>query len=276
MKKVLFVCLIMLLPVSAWAGMSCLTQTEMADITGRMGVSIAIVDSQQDMSIASLTWGDVNYGNRYVAGQTVSIAPGYINIGQIGIIKNTTTLNGLSTPIGIVADPLKIDVMSIPNVSASQPFVWMANRTAVVITLPDMVQTIDEISIGSISLDNAVASIGVQTVLQNGAASSTTATATFGGSHGNVSNFFAYLNSGGQYAYVNNSTAVNSHQLGQIYIRGFKQIGYSHLEGYDANGSLPVSQRPGQIIIFAHNASGEPVVTGGGGGGGGGSITVHW
>jgi hypothetical protein len=258
MKKLLVILAIVLLPLSAFAGMSAITDSEMSAVTGQMGVSIAIVDQQQDLSLASLTWGDVNYGNRFVAGQTVSIAPGYINIGQIGIIKNTTTLNGLSSPIGVVADPLKIDVATFGPTGATNPFVALNNKTAVVISLSDSVQTIDEISIGSISLDSTVASIGVQAVLQNGAVSSTTATATFGGVHGNVSNFFAYLNSGGQYQYVNNSDAVNSHQLGQIYIRGFKQIGYSHLEGYNsANGSLFVARRPGYIAIWAHDQAGN-------------------
>jgi hypothetical protein len=266
MKKILAIGLMILLPVAAWAGMSSLAETDLAEITGTMGVSITIVDWQQDLSIASLTWGDVNTGSRWVAGQAVNMSPGYININNIAINKNTMTLNAVTAPNGVYADPIKIDVVSLGQPSATQPFVFMADRTAVIISLPDMLQTIDSISLGSISLDTAPATV------QTWAASA--------GSNGQrgSSAFYNALNQGGQYYYVNTTVVANSHQLGQLYIQGFKQITYSHLEGYDTNGSLPVSQRPGEIIIFAHNAAGGPTVSGGGGGGGGGggSITVSW
>jgi hypothetical protein len=245
MKKLLVILAIVLLPLSAFAGMSAITDSEMSAVTGQMGVSIAIVDQQQDLSLAALTWGDVNTGTRWVAGQATSMSPGYININDIAINKNTTTLNGVTGSNGVWADPLKIDVASLGPVGANQPFAALANKTAVIISLSDSVQTIDSISIGSITLDTAVATISV----------------TAGGAARGTATFYAALNAGAQYSYVNTTTAVNSHQLGQIYIQGFKQIGYSHLEGYQLNTAgmayLPVAQRPGYIAIFAHDSAGN-------------------
>jgi hypothetical protein len=265
MKKLFVILTMVLLPLSAFAGMSAITDSEMEVVTGQMGVSIAIVDMQQDLSLAALTWGDVNTGSRYVAGQTVSMSPGYININDIAINKNTMTLNGvepsptiqvcmrpgqcMNVPnpnFGIYADPLKIDVASLGPVSATQPFAALANKTAVIISLPDLVQTIDSISIGSITLDTAPAMIAV----------------TAGGFTRGTAGFYAALNAGAQYSYVNTTTAVNSHQLGQLYIQGFKQITYSHLEGYAVDPVaqavyLPVPNRPGYIAIFAHDTQGN-------------------
>ena len=245
MKTLLAMLALVLLPLSAFAGMSAITDSEMSAVTGQMGVSIAIVDMQQDISLAALTWGDVNTGSRYVAGQAVSMSPGYININDIAINKNTTTLNGVTGLNGVYADPLKIDVASFGPVSATQPFAALANKTAVIISLPDLVQTIDSISIGSITLDTAPAMIAV----------------TAGGFTRGTAGFYAALNAGAQYSYVNTTTAVNSHQLGQIYIQGFKQIIYSHLEGYAVNSAgnvtLLVPKRPGYIAIFAHDTQGN-------------------
>jgi hypothetical protein len=269
MKKLFVILTMVLLPLSAFAGMSAITDSEMEVVTGQMGVSIAIVDQQQDLSLAALTWGDVNTGSRWVAGQATSMSPGYININDIAINKNTTTLNGVEAPTsyvicglhgctryqntewnGVWADPLKIDVASLGPVSATQPFAALANKTAVIISLADQIQTIDSISIGSITLDTAPATIVV----------------TAGGFTRGTAGFYAALNAGAQYSYKNTTTVVNSHQLGQLYVQGFTQIGYSHLEGYqtsDVIGGdglsivLPVPNRPSYIAIFAHDTQGK-------------------
>ena len=178
MKKLLVICVIILLPISAFAGMSTIPDSEMATVTGQMGVSIAIIDQQQDISIASVTWGDVNTSSRYIAGQATNISPGYINLNDISINKNTTTDNDVSTPVGRFADPYKIDVVSFGAVSATQPFVALANKTAVIISLPDELQTIDSITIGSITLDSSVATV----------------TTTAGGSARGTAAFYAALN----------------------------------------------------------------------------------
>ena len=257
MKKLLVILAIVLLPLSAFAGMSAITDSEMSAVTGQMGVSIAIVDQQQDLTLASLTWGDVNTSFRYVAGQATDINPGYINLNDIALIKNTTTLYGLSSPLGVVADPLKIDVASFGALGTNMPFGALANHTAVIISLSDSVQTIDEIRIGSITLDSTVADAAVYVALQNGSTSSTVALGSHGGSNTAVTNFYEYLNSGGKYMYQSACGSINSHQLGQLYIRGFRQIGYSHLEGYNSNtGTLNVAKRPGYIAIWAHDQSG--------------------
>ena len=47
MKKLLVILAIVLLPISAFAGMSAITDSEMSAVTGQMGVSIAIIDQQQ-------------------------------------------------------------------------------------------------------------------------------------------------------------------------------------------------------------------------------------
>jgi len=260
MKKLLVILAIVLLPLSAFAGMSAITDSEMSAVTGQMGVSIAIVDQQQDLSLASLTWGDVNSGIRYVAGQQVVIGPGYVNINDISINKNTTTLNGITGINGVFADPLKIDVVSLGSTNlGTQPFAALNLKTAVMIGLADSVQTIDSISIGSITLDTEVANIVVYA-----ATAATNATAANATSRASGSAFYAALNSGAGYYYLNTLAAANSHQLGQIYIKGFRQIGYSHLEGYGSTAtttlgtvSLNVANRPGYIAIFAHDVQGN-------------------
>jgi len=252
MKKLLVILAIVLLPLSAFAGMSAITDSEMAAVTGQMGVSIAIVDQQQDLSLAALTWGDVNTAAKFIAGYPTSMNPGYININNIAINKNTTTLNGVAGTNGVFADPLKIDVVSVgalnmASTTGGNKFAAFINKTAVIISLADSVQTIDSISIGSITLDTAPATVQVIT--------STSASVR------GTSSFYSALNAGAQYAYTNTFAQLNSHQLGQLYIQGFKQIGYSHLEGYIAstsgNVTLPVSNRPGFIAIFAHDAVGN-------------------
>jgi len=261
MKKLLVILAIVLLPLSAFAGMSAITDSEMSAVTGQMGVSIAIVDMQQDISLASLTWGDVNNGTRYVAGQAVSIAPGYVNINDITINKNTMTLNGVTGTNGVYADPLKIDVVSFGPVNIlTQPFAAFSNKTAVIIGLPDLVQTVDAINIGSITLDNRVAGVTVYAAL-SAATNFTTANAT---SRASGAAFYSVLNAGGGYHYWNTSAQANSNQLGQIYIKGFKQITYSHLEGYGSTltttlgtVSLNCANRPGYIAIFAHDTQGK-------------------
>jgi len=245
MKKLLVILAIVLLPLSAFAGMSAITDSEMDAVTGQMGVSIAIVDQQQDLSIASLTWGDADAGTRYVHGAAVTHTAGYINIQDIALVKNTTTLNGVVCgTLGIAAEPLKIDVVTV---SAADPFIRPRGKTAVAISLSDSLQTIDEIRIGSISLDSAVATVTTYA----GVAGS--ASYARGGSL-----FFAALNSGAQYVYSTDATALNSHQLGKIYIRGFAQIGYSALESFNVSTALPnVSNRPAAIYIWAHDGSGN-------------------
>jgi hypothetical protein len=278
MKKLLAILAIVLLPLSAFAGMSAITDSEMAAVTGQMGVSIAIVDQQQDIAIAQLTWGDtdtkVGYG---IAGHATDYTAGYINIQNIGIIKNTTTLHPVQVAGILYADPLKIDVVSLgAAVSSTQKFAALAYKTAVLISLSDSIQTIDEISIGSISLDNSATG----NVLHLAAAPNTTASDVhayllyylgLGAKPANVTSiekdatdFYTQLNGGWGYSYVNAAAAASSHQLGYINIKGLTIIGYSHLEGYASAtshgitaGNLYAPSRPGSIAIFAHDSNGD-------------------
>jgi hypothetical protein len=110
----------------------------------------------------------------------------------------------------------------------------------------------------SITLDSDVSNIVVYA-----ATAATNATQANLTSRGSAA-FYAALNSGAGYYYLNTAAAVNSHQLGQIYIKGFRQIGYSHLEGYGSTAtttlgtvSLNVANRPGYIAIFAHDVQGN-------------------
>lgn len=79
-------------PVIASAGMSRLSDTEMGAVTGQGGVSIYIVDVQQDIFIAAITWGDADFGrSTRIMGQTVSSGAGYVNVSNIKIAKYTIT-----------------------------------------------------------------------------------------------------------------------------------------------------------------------------------------
>lgn len=94
MKKacvILFFMSMIFSPVIASAGMSRLSDTEMGTITGQAGVSIYVVDVQQDIFIAAITWGDADFGSNRIMGKAVSSDAGYVNISNVRVVKYTVT-----------------------------------------------------------------------------------------------------------------------------------------------------------------------------------------
>ena len=167
MKKLItFVAVLaMLIPLSAMA-MTPVADSELAEVTGQMGVDIAIVDFTMDLSIDNIAWGDTDVsagadgiGQYYVGGHAVSFTQGYININDFAMTNLFVTLNGTTgTSAGATisaADPLKIDVATINELGPGCPFPCVAGNTAIVITLPDMHVQIQSITIGGIYLDDA-------------------------------------------------------------------------------------------------------------------------
>jgi hypothetical protein len=187
MNKLFVVLLILVLPLTAFAAMNNMTDIEMAEVSGQMGISIAITDFQQDVNIAAISWGDIDAGIMHINGNATSFGPGYINLNSIDIDKQTTTLYGVRNSNNIIyADPLKIDVVTF---SANTPLQMLQNKTAAIISLPDLYQTIDAINIGSISLDS----------------NPSTVTKYAGGipyvNGGDNTAYYNALNSGGKYSY---------------------------------------------------------------------------
>jgi hypothetical protein len=256
MKKLLVILALVLLPVCAFAGMSAITDSEMESVTGQMGVSIAVLDSQQDLSIANIAFGIENTGTIAVYGQTVGMAPGYINISNIAINKLTQTLNGFSDGAGnLFGQPLKIDVAYVS--AANSPFVALRDKTAVIIQMADQITTIDSITIGAIELTSTLATNPVAKYAQASVAGALVASVQFNPGSGTNTTFYSVINAGGHYAYSYTAGASGNDQLiGNIRISGLQQVSYSSLEGFSTSGAK-CPARKSLIAIFPHNVSGK-------------------
>jgi len=156
MKKVIVVLMILLLPLSAMAAMTSISDSEMADVSGQVGISIAIVDFNMDMSIANFTYDDQDKGTVVVSNRNVGYDAGFINIGPIVMDNIYVTLSGnpvyaagtsvnsamlklaatstmaqlagiSSSYNGIAGDMLTIDVMTAERTSANPYYALRAN-----------------------------------------------------------------------------------------------------------------------------------------------------
>jgi hypothetical protein len=121
----LFLIAIIFFPVMASAGMSRLSDTEMATVTGQAGVSIYVVDVQQDIFIAAITWGDTNFGSTRIMGQTVISSAGYVNVSNIKIAKYTITQSvNIQVPSSKPSSVQLSNNVTAPSGSASSPIVY--------------------------------------------------------------------------------------------------------------------------------------------------------
>jgi len=183
MKKVIVALLILLLPFSAMAAMTSISDNEMAEVTGQVGISIALVDFNMDMSIANFTYDDTDTGTAIVSWRDVGYTAGYINIGPIVMDNIYVTLAGNpvwasgttvtsahlklaavltnaqlatlgSSYNGIAGDMISIDVMTADS-TATNPYYALRteSNTGILIGLPDMFISLDGISIDGIYLD---------------------------------------------------------------------------------------------------------------------------
>jgi len=240
MKKVFVVLMIMLLPLSAMA-MTPVSDSELATVTGQVGVDIAVVDFHMNMSIGNLSWGDTDSttgvgtptlgGVMYVAGAPTNYLPGYININAINMTDIFVTLNAVKSyvgtlPIAIYADPMKIDVATLDAWnSTAQPFTNLVGKTAIVITMGDMHMQVGRITVGGIYLDG---SVNQYTQYQ------------FDRAHDSFASTFGTLDS--------------TKNLGVMQIDAFDLVMYSSVGGYDtaANGSKFFPNNPARVYIMAH------------------------
>jgi hypothetical protein len=159
MKKLLTVIavLALLFPVSAMAGMTAITDSEMADVTGQVGIDIAVVDFAMDFSIANICWGDGDSGTVVASGHLVPYGPGYLNLGELDMYIYVT-MNG--TPIFtdtvgsyfIAAQPLGIDILTAGSYADGNAYEATWDTTGILISIPDMYITIDDMSLAGIYL----------------------------------------------------------------------------------------------------------------------------
>jgi hypothetical protein len=129
MKKILtlIAVLAILFPVSAMAGMTAITDSEMSDVTGQVGIDISVVDFSMDMSIANISWGDGDSGTLVASNRDVAYTPGYFNIQGIDMYIYVT-LDGspvfTAAPGSLALVGVKYGIASItPSYFvAAQPF----------------------------------------------------------------------------------------------------------------------------------------------------------
>lgn len=173
MKKILLIAVaLMLVPFTAMAAMTAISDTDMAEVTGQAGVTLAPIDFSLDLNIMNIAYTDPDTGVLNVAGIPNLHGGGTFNIHDLRIVNLHETLNGTpifndsaslgtldsTTLVGIQAKAVEIDLVSFgggtdianPTKVAGLPIVSLIelrNRTGVVISGADMRLTIDEISL---------------------------------------------------------------------------------------------------------------------------------
>jgi len=181
MKKVFVVLMILLLPLSAMAAMTSISDSELSDVTGQVGISIALVDFNMDLSIANFTYDDEDSGTLIASNNVIHYGPGYLNIGPLELKNIFVSIQGspvftsnpdatdmaLATlastdsslwtalgaqkPVGIAGEMLTIDVATIKD---SAFCALTKGDTGIVIGIPDMFISLDGIDIDGIYLDS--------------------------------------------------------------------------------------------------------------------------
>lgn len=234
MKKLItFVAVLaMLIPLSAMA-MTPVADSELAEVTGQVGIDIAVVDFHMDMTVGNVAWGDTDgtadSGIMYVAGLATDYTDGYININAIAMDDIFVTLNGVKSHNGslttaIYADPLKIDVATLGAAnSVTQKYAGLAGKTAIVITMADMHMQVGKISIGGIYLADEA-----------------------------YSGTYAFSSVSDEFVCTPNASMVDTENLGTLEISCVDIVMYSYVEGYTAQGAHVNPQNPARVYILAH------------------------
>lgn len=196
MKKLItFVAVLaILLPFSAMAAMTSISDSEMAEVTGQVGIDIAIEDFNMDLYIETICWGDADIGSgptaKLISGKSVNYTAGYINLYDLqmpniyvsmngspvfanGAVVGASTvlmaLGGVKNYVWLAAEPLKIDVSTSgsQNEGSLNPFYSSQGKTAISITLPDAYIFVEKISLAGIYLDS-VCNLGTYDFLAAG------------------------------------------------------------------------------------------------------------
>jgi hypothetical protein len=152
----------LLIPFSAYA-MDVISDSEMEDITGQAGVDIIVIDMSLDLDVMNLSWSDSDCGTLVVSTVPVAYGPGYFNAFDIemdniyitmdtGTTGITSDANG--TFLQTAAHPMTIDIMSGSTNARLNPFCVTRGSTGVVIGLPDMYISVQELDIGGLYVDS--------------------------------------------------------------------------------------------------------------------------
>jgi len=245
MKKLItFVAVLaMLIPLSAMA-MTPVADSELAEVTGQVGIDIAVVDFHMDMSIGNVAWGDTdNYSGSasdplqmFVAGSPTDYTDGYININNIVMKDIFVTMNAVKSHSGTTvtsafADPLKIDVATLGDAAVgTQIYSGLANKTAIVITMGDMHLQIASIDVGGIYLADEV----------------------YSGSSSFVS-LDTDLGYADEFVCEASDAMAETENLGTLNISCVDVVLYSYVEGYANDGSGHINpDNPARVYILAH------------------------
>lgn len=148
MKKMLLVLCalaLMLVPMSAGAAMTSISDGEMEAITGQMGVSIGAI-AEVDIAVTNLSYGDTDTGGVQVLGAsagTISHGAGYVNIG-VGTINLRTGFRTASPK------PITIDVLTANSDDQLATALGVNGKTIVRVGLPDqqLIADVGEVNIG--------------------------------------------------------------------------------------------------------------------------------
>lgn len=159
-----------------------ISDNELAEVTGQVGISICMHNFNMDMSIANFTYGDTDIGTITVSNHNIGYGAGYINIGPIelknvyvsaagnpvwayGTTVTSAHLQAASTYsdaqlatlgmayVGRGANCLRIDVMTA-DASTANPYYSIRGKTGVLIRIPDMFVSLDGINLDGIYFDS--------------------------------------------------------------------------------------------------------------------------
>ena len=246
MKKILLVALVLfLVPITAMGAMQAISDSEMENVTGQRGVTLAPVDANLNLRIENIAYIDADSGSYNIAGIPTPYTQGVINITGLDIVNLHATLAGVMVMDGgslgsgaglggasIFAEGIDIDVVTCANV----PLVTLRDQTHIAIGMPDLSLTIDKITIAEISLDATPAAVG-------------------GGGYDDGTGFVeGILNPAtGQFDFETAGITDPTHSFGSIEIAGLKLRTFAHVGGVDPADGSPINPgHRGVIIILPH------------------------
>lgn len=97
MKKMFIALLIILLPSSTMADMTSISDEELAGVTGQVGLDIALINFNADISIKSISYGDTDVGRVTISNRAVDYREGYINV--VGLKLTNIYITGIHWPL---------------------------------------------------------------------------------------------------------------------------------------------------------------------------------
>jgi hypothetical protein len=223
---------LMLVPFAAMATMTAISDSEMEAVTGQAGITLAPIDVSLDLNIKNIAYTDPDTGILNIAGIAHSHIGGTFNIHDFQIVNLHETLNGTpiynsvasdagpATFVGIQAKAIEFDIVSFGDGSGgSVPLMELRNRTAIVVSGPDLRMTIDEIKL-NMTLDYQPEQVSVEWA------------------H-NKDLYESLLGITDADGYEYTSTPVNTQSFGNVTIQGVEVILYAYPRvAMDAAGNI--------------------------------------